>query len=31
MKVPKKPGIGVTVLEDVIRKLAVEHKEIRSG
>ena len=29
MKVPTKPGIGVTVLEDVIRKLASEHKEIR--
>ncbi|HKC92188.1 MAG TPA: enolase C-terminal domain-like protein, partial [Candidatus Limnocylindria bacterium] len=29
MKVPTKPGIGVTVLEDVIRKLAIEHKEIR--
>src|SRR5438552_5332515 len=31
MKVPTKPGIGVTVLEDVIRKLALEHKEIRPG
>jgi O-succinylbenzoate synthase len=29
MKVPTKPGIGVTVLEDVIRRLALEHKEIR--
>ena len=29
MKVPTKPGIGVTVLEDVIRKLALERKEIR--
>src|SRR5207302_1993116 len=29
MKVPTKPGIGVTVLEDLIRKLALERKEIR--
>jgi len=29
MKVPTKPGIGVTVLEDVIRRLALERKEIR--
>jgi O-succinylbenzoate synthase len=29
MKVPTKPGIGVTVLEDVIRKLAFERKEVR--
>jgi len=29
MRVPTKPGIGVTVLEDVIRKIATEHKEIR--
>ena len=29
MKVPTGPGIGVTVLEDVIRKLALERKEIR--
>jgi len=29
MIVPTRPGIGVSVLEDVIRKLAVEHKEIR--
>src|SRR5438067_10275322 len=29
MKVPTKPGIGVTVLEDVIRKLALERKEFR--
>jgi O-succinylbenzoate synthase len=29
MKVPTKPGIGVTVLEDVIRKLAIQRKEIR--
>jgi O-succinylbenzoate synthase len=29
MKVPTKPGIGVTVLEDVIRKLALETKELR--
>jgi len=29
MKVPTRPGIGVTVLEDVIRKLAIERKEIR--
>jgi O-succinylbenzoate synthase len=29
MRVPTKPGIGVTVLEDVIRKLALERKELR--
>jgi len=29
MKVPTKPGIGVTVLEDVIRKLALQKKELR--
>ncbi len=29
MRVPTKPGIGVTVLEDAIRKIATEHKEIR--
>jgi len=29
MKVPTKPGIGVTVLEDVIRRIALERKEIR--
>jgi L-alanine-DL-glutamate epimerase-like enolase superfamily enzyme len=29
MKVPTKPGIGVTVLEDVIRKIALDRKEIR--
>jgi O-succinylbenzoate synthase len=29
MLVPTGPGIGVTVLEDVIRKLAIEKKEIR--
>jgi O-succinylbenzoate synthase len=29
MKVPTKPGIGVTVLEEVIRKIATEHKELR--
>ena len=29
MKVPTEPGIGVTVLEDVIRKLALETKELR--
>jgi O-succinylbenzoate synthase len=29
MLVPTKPGIGVTALEDVIRKLAVEHRELR--
>jgi hypothetical protein len=27
--VPTKPGIGVTVLEDMIRRLAVERKELR--
>jgi O-succinylbenzoate synthase len=31
MLVPTGPGIGVTVLEDVIRKLAIERKEIRPG
>src|SRR5437773_1515345 len=31
MRVPTKPGIGVTVLEDVIRKLALERKELRPG
>ena len=31
MKVPTRPGIGVTVLEDVIRKLALERKEIRAS
>jgi O-succinylbenzoate synthase len=30
MKVPTKPGIGVTVLEDVIRKIATERKEFRA-
>jgi o-succinylbenzoate synthase len=29
MRVPTKPGIGVTVLEDVIRKLALETKTVR--
>jgi O-succinylbenzoate synthase len=29
MAVPTKPGIGVTVLEDVIRKLALDRKEHR--
>src|SRR5207244_8980938 len=29
MKVPTAPGIGVTVLEDVIRTIAMERKEIR--
>jgi len=29
MKVPTRPGIGVTVLEDVIRKIAVERRAIR--
>jgi len=29
MKVPTKPGIGVTVLEDVIRKIALKTKEYR--
>ena len=29
MKVPTGPGIGVTVLEDVIRKLALQQKEYR--
>ena len=29
MKVPVGPGIGVTVLEDVIRKLALQTKEYR--
>ena len=29
MKVPTKPGIGVTVLEDVIRKIATQTKEYR--
>src|SRR3989449_5090160 len=29
MRVPTKPGIGVTVLEDLIRKLALERKELR--
>jgi len=31
MKVPTGPGIGVTVLEDVIRKLALQTKEYRSA
>jgi len=31
MKVPTGPGIGVTVLEDVIRKLALQTKEYRPG
>jgi O-succinylbenzoate synthase len=31
MRVPTEPGIGVTVLEDVIRKLALERKELRPG
>jgi O-succinylbenzoate synthase len=31
MLVPTKPGLGVTVLEDEIRKLATEHKEFRPG
>ena len=31
MKVPTGPGIGVTVLEDVIRKRALERKELRPG
>jgi O-succinylbenzoate synthase len=31
MKVPAGPGIGVTVLEDVIRKLALQTKEYRPG
>ena len=31
MCVPTKPGIGVTVLEDAIRKLALERKELRPG
>ena len=31
MRVPTRPGIGVTVLEDVIRKLALERKELRPG
>jgi O-succinylbenzoate synthase len=31
MRVPTQPGIGVTVLEDVIRELAVERKELRPG
>jgi len=30
MKVPTNPGIGVTVLEDVIRKIATERKEFRA-
>ena len=30
MKVPTGPGIGVTVLEDVIRKLALQTKEYRA-
>jgi len=30
MKVPTKPGIGATVLEDVIRKIATERKEFRA-
>ena len=29
MKVPTGPGIGVTVLEDAIRKLALQTKEYR--
>jgi len=29
MRVPTKPGIGVTVLEDTIRRLATERKELR--
>src|SRR5437899_5395120 len=29
MKVPTRPGIGVTVLEDVIRKIALERRAIR--
>ena len=29
MKVPTRPGIGVTVLEDVIRKIAVERRAVR--
>jgi len=31
MKVPVGPGIGVTVLEDVIRRLALQTKELRPG
>ena len=31
MRVPKGPGIGVTVLEERIRKLAVQRKELRPG
>ncbi|HEV8535596.1 MAG TPA: o-succinylbenzoate synthase [Candidatus Limnocylindria bacterium] len=31
MLVPTGPGLGVTVLEDVIRKLALETKELRPG
>ncbi|HUQ41580.1 MAG TPA: o-succinylbenzoate synthase [Candidatus Limnocylindrales bacterium] len=31
MKVPTGPGIGVTVLEDVIRKIALRTKEYRPG
>ena len=31
MKVPTGPGIGVTVLEDAIRKLALQTKEYRPG
>src|SRR5712691_9649667 len=29
MRVPTKPGIGVTVLEDTVRRLATERKELR--
>ena len=29
MKVPTGPGIGVTVLEDVVRKIALQTKEYR--
>jgi O-succinylbenzoate synthase len=31
MKVPTGPGIGVTVLEDLIRKIALQQKEYRPG
>lgn len=31
MEVPTGPGIGVTVLEDEIRRLALETRELRSG
>ena len=31
MRVPTGPGIGVTVLEDVIRRIALQTKEYRPG